>query len=132
MGNNSNKEDCESIPIWVQTINENPDMLHLDYTPAVHKLAGGGLKAALAILPLLHGEDIWERLRAQRVLEGVIQRTYDWKPGQGYPPQSNGEQEFKTLWQQMGNYNGDASAEVRTASEKKWKEWLQNQIEKDE
>jgi hypothetical protein len=132
MMDNSNTEDCENIPAWIRAINENPDMLHLDYTPAVYKLSACGPKAAIATLPLLQSDNALERLRAQRVLEGVIHRKYGWKPGQGYLLGSNGEEKTKALWEEMGNYHVDASPGARAASIKKWGKWLQNQIAKDE
>ena len=132
MNDTKNKGGDERIPLWVAAINENPDILHSDYTPAVHKLSECGFEAAIAILPLLDSEDALERLRAQRVLEGVVQRAYGWKPGQGFPPESNGEKEIKNLMQEMGNYRADASKDERIAAIEKWEYWLQTKLEGDE
>ena len=119
----------QNIPALVNDINKQPDILHLDYTPSVHKLSECGLDAITAILPLLSSHDSWERLRAQRVLEGVIQRKYGWQPGQGYPPGSNGEEKVRKLLLEMGNYQAEVSKEIQTASILKWKNWLQNQVQ---
>jgi hypothetical protein len=132
MNNNMNKLDFEKISQLIKTINQNPDMLHLDFTPSVHKLSEYGLNAVTAILPLLDSESFWERFRAQRVLEGVIQRRYGWKSGQGYPPGSNGEEKVRVLLHEMGNYHADTSKEVRAISINKWKNWLQTQMNEDE
>ncbi len=132
MNYHENTNDCKNINLWIETINENPDMLHLDYTPSVHKLSECGLLAGIAILALLDREDTWERYRAQRVLEGVVQRKYGWQAGHGYPPGSDGEERVRNLFREMGSYQADASMEARTASIEKWKNWLQAQIQKDE
>ena len=132
MNNKTNRVNCEDLPLLIETINQHPDLLHLDYTPSVHKLSECGLQAVMEILPLLDSNDTWERFRAQRVLEGVVQRRYGWKAGQGYPVESNGEEKVRVLINEMGNYQADASKEVRTISIKKWKNWLQTQMHEDE
>ena len=113
------------IPVLVKTINDNPDILHLDYTPSVHRLSEHGLEAVQAILPLLNSKDKWERIRAERVLEGVIYRLNGWKPGVGYPENSNGEQKARELLLLNGNYQADASEEIRQSSINKWQLWLE-------
>lgn len=120
-------KDNSKIDSLVKVINENPDMLHLDYTPAVHELGESGLGALEAILPLLNSIDELERLRALRVLEGVINRSNGWKPGIGYPEGSDGEQKTRELLQLNGNYQYDAPLEQRTASIAKWEQWLKEQ-----
>jgi hypothetical protein len=113
------------IHALVQAINDNPDMLHLDYTPSVHQLSEYGLEAVQAILPLLNSKDEWERRRAERVLEGVIYRLNGWKPGVGFPDNSNGEQKVGELLQLNGNYQANASEETRQSSINKWELWLE-------
>lgn len=130
--NNLRMNDCKDIDLWIETIHENADILHLDYTPSVQKLSECGLKAALAVLPLLNNKDVWQRYRAQRVLEGVIQRKYGWKPGSGYPSDSHGEENVKNHFSEMGNYQANDSQEKRKESIEKWEHWLQAQIQKDE
>ena len=129
MNDAENTRNCENIPILVNNINKNPDMLHLDYTPAVHALSKCGLKALGAILPLLNSKDVWERQRAQRVLEGVVQRRHGWKPGQGFPKDFNGEEKTRDLFHQMGNYRAGSSENERIASIAKWKAWLKAQTD---
>lgn len=113
------------IPALVKAINDNPDMLHLDYTPSVHQLSELGLEAVRAILHLLDSKDKWERLRAARVLEGVIYRLNGWKPGTGYPENSMGEQKARELLLLNGNYQADAAVEIRQSSINKWQLWLE-------
>ncbi|HSI77827.1 MAG TPA: hypothetical protein VK957_18150 [Lunatimonas sp.] len=120
-------KDSLNIDSLVKVINENPDRLHLDYTPAVHQLIEYGVEAIEAVLPSLNSQDKWERLRALRVLEGVINRQNGWKSGIGFPDGSDGEQKTRELLQQNGNYQYDAPIEQRTSSIAKWKEWLKGQ-----
>ncbi|PTX61610.1 hypothetical protein C8N46_104253 [Kordia periserrulae] len=119
-----NSPNTDKITSLVKIINEHPDNLHQDYTPAVHELIDYGNEAIKAVLPLWNSDDIWERYRAQRVVEGVLQQKLGWKAGQGYPKDSNGEQQFLALWKANGNYNAEASEEERLASIQKWKDWL--------
>ena len=121
MKENKSKENILEL---INKINDDPDVLHLDYTPAVHQLSTYGIDAAKAVLPLLDSEDIWERYRAQRVIEGVVQRIYGWQPGQGYPKASDGEEKIKKLFLQLGNYQANSSTENRKASIQKWDKWL--------
>lgn len=117
-------KDCSNMSNLVQTINDSPDMLHIDYTPSVHLLCGCGLEAIKGIVPLLNSENNLERLRAQRVLEGVINRKYGWKGGVGFPHGSEDEEKVKILMEENGNYQYNASIENRSASIEKWEQWL--------
>ena len=126
------KKNSEDIPELISKINNDPDLLHLDYTPAVHQLSECGIDAAIAVLPLLDSSEIWERYRAQRVLEGVVQRMYGWQPGKGYPVGIDGEEKVKKLFIKMGNYQADASIEIRNASIIKWEKWLKERLKDNE
>ena len=117
------RNPCQEIPRWVAAINDNPDSLHPDYTPAVHKLSGCGLAAAMAILPLLSSLKEPERLRAQRILEGVIKRRFGWKPAKGFP-NYEAEQSYEAMLLLNGNYQATASEENRRQAIDKWNHWL--------
>lgn len=124
---NSNKKDIPSndeISSLIKNINVHPDNLHIDYTPAVHKLCEYGLDAIKAVLHLLNSTDCFERYRAQRVVEGVIQRRFGWKAGQGYPKDADGEEQFLALWLANGDYTAEASEKIRLEAIKKWESWL--------
>lgn len=105
-----------------QAINEQPDALHGDYTPAVHALVRLGLAALPAVLPLLESEDRFTRLRAQRVLEGV---TREWA-ARHTPPRTRpgAAHRWRALWSLNGNYDWEADAAARARSVTLWKEWL--------
>lgn len=126
------KKNSKDIPELISKINNDPDLLHLDYTPAVHQLSECGIDAAIAVLPLLNSTEIWERYRAQRVLEGVVRRMYGWQPGKGYPVGIDGEEKVKKLFIKMGNYQADASIEIRNASMIKWEKWLKEKLKDNE
>lgn len=126
------KDQCNDIPEWVRTINDNPDMLHLDYTPSVHRLSECGLAAVHAILPLLDSKDTNERLRAQRVLEGVIKRRFGWLSGQGFLSGSGGEGKTTALFMINGNYQYDGLLKARRDAIKKWKYWLSQNTDEHE
>ena len=123
---------CEDLPALIRELNHDPDILHLDYTPAVRRLTECGLEAVWAILPVLDSEDSWERLRAQRVLEGVMQRRYGWRPGRGFSGKKSRETEMLTLMRANGNYRAGAPRPQRRKSIRLWKDWLRRPNSKDE
>ncbi len=51
---------CNEIPACVKAINENPDELHLNYTPVVYNLSECGLEAAMAVITLLQNDNFEE------------------------------------------------------------------------
>lgn len=118
------------IETLVQTINDDPDRLHLDYTPSVLKLSELGLPAAKAVLDLLDAPEFLTRKRAQRVLEGVVMRLYGWVPGLGYTDPHEGQKKTQDLLKANGNYRADASPDERRNAIGKWRRWIETQ-EKD-
>jgi len=52
----------------VETIDDNPDRLHVDVTPSVRELSALRLPAAKAVLPLMDHANKVTRMRAFRVL----------------------------------------------------------------
>ena len=121
---NTNNTNEDKIASLVKSINENPDMAHLDYTPAVFELITFEKEAIAAVLPLLNSTDKMERYRAQCVVEGVIQRNFGWKAGQGFPINSKGEELMREFWKANGNYNAAAVEKDRLAAIEKWEVWL--------
>jgi hypothetical protein len=117
----SGKADSEAERL-AQTINEQPDSLHGDYTPAVHALVRLGLAALPVVVPLLESEDRFTRLRAQRVLEGV---TREWVKRSAAPKTRPGATyRWRALWSENGDYDWQADAAARAASVTRWREWL--------
>jgi hypothetical protein len=108
----------------VARLDVDPDMLHNDYTPAVWALCAHELEGAIAVLDALGSGDEMTRLHASRVLSCAVSRHFGWRPGQGYPAGSGGEERFRALWSANGEYAHDAPATVRAASIERWRAWL--------
>ena len=99
-------------------------MLHADYTPAVWALCAHVLEGAVAVLDALESPEVMTRLHASRVLSCGVSRHFGWRPGQGHPDGSAGEERFRTIWRDNGDYAHDAPAPARAASVRAWRAWL--------
>ena len=122
------KSEKLQVAELLKQINENPDLLHYDYTPAVYKLIGIGRPALrFGVLELLLSKDRDTRMHAQRVLEGVTLAEMGFERGYGWPNGENGQEknkEWQQLWESNGAYSFDAPEEVRQAAYDKWQQWL--------
>lgn len=118
-------EQSDEIKQLIETIDDNPDRLHVDITPSVLRLSELGLSAARAVLELLDAPDFWTRRRAQRVLEGVVMRHHGWVPGRGYPDPHEGQEQTQALLEANGNYQADAPQEARRDAIERWRRWLE-------
>lgn len=108
----------------VAAINEHPDHLHGDRTPAVDALIAHGLPALPHILPLLESDDELTRLRAQRVLEGA---TLAWtKEHTSARPLTHADtQAWQQLWTRNGPYDWRADSVARREAVRRWRAWLE-------
>lgn len=104
-------------------INEDPDLLHFDYTPAVHELIDIGAPAIPPALDLMLSEDSDTRLRAERFLEGVTLKEHGFVFGQGWKKPSS-EGDWRQFWKRLGSIDYKASREERVASISLWRAWL--------
>ncbi|HZE70838.1 MAG TPA: hypothetical protein VE135_15115 [Pyrinomonadaceae bacterium] len=120
------EQDAE-IKMLIQTIDDDPDRLHLDHTASVQRLIELGLPAAMAVLDLLNATDSLTRLRAQRVLEGVVMQLHGWTPGRGYAD-SEGQGKTLSLLKANGDYQADAPPRKRRKAIEKWQRWLEVQM----
>jgi len=66
-------------------IDDDPDPLHLDMTPAVRALGDVGDRAVPPLLDLLLADSDETRLHAQRALELIVYRRHGFEPGRGFP-----------------------------------------------
>lgn len=107
----------------VKHLNESPDKLHGDYTPASMQLIGLGEPAIGAVLQLMLSPDAETRLRAQRVLEGITMRTHGFAAGQGWTD-PDGEARWRGFWRGLGDLDWEASLEDRRRSVAVWQSWL--------
>jgi hypothetical protein len=105
-------------------INDDIDVLHAEYTPAVHELIAIGLPSLRhGVLDLLLSEDIDTRYRAQTVLEGVTCNQYGSAMGRGWKNE-NQQTAWLELLEEMGSHNYKASLEERKTSYDRWARWL--------
>jgi len=114
----------DEIERLVASINDRPDLLHGDRTPAVDALIEHGLAALPHVLPLLESEDEFTRLRAQRVLEGATQAWVRGEQGPARQLTQGSAQAWQRLWRENGSYDWRAAKEARTAVVGLWREWL--------
>jgi hypothetical protein len=104
-------------------LNDDPDPLHADYTPAVHELIRVGRPAIAQALDLIVSGDWYTRLRAERVLEGVTLVEHGFVFGQGWS-RPGGEAEWRRFWARLGNLDFEAPLDKRAASVALWRAWL--------
>lgn len=107
----------------VAAINDNPNLLHGDRTPAVEALVQRGMDALPHVLPLLEQGDEPTRMRAQRVLEGVS-RAWVHERTPARPLTQGAAAEWQRLWRENGSYDWRAPAAAREEAVRLWREWL--------
>jgi hypothetical protein len=107
----------------LRRIDEEPDPLHQDQTPAVQALAAAGRPAIPGLLDLLAAPATDTRMRAQRAFEGLLMRELGFVPGKGFST-PDGEQRFRALWLAQGNYAFDGPPADRAAAITAWRAWL--------
>jgi HEAT repeat protein len=116
--------DPDALSASLKTLNDAPDMAHLDMTPAVESLSEMGLDAVSPLLDLLMDDDEMTRLHAQRALEGIVNRMHGFQSGRGFPTPA-AEQEMRNEWQSNGSYDYAAPVAARAAAVEKWRTWLE-------
>ena len=95
----------DALRALLQTLDDAPDRLHLDLTPAALALPALGAAAAPALLDLMRAAAPMTRLHAQRAFEGLIARL-----GIAAPPGPA--------------YAHDAAAPARQAAVQRWRDAL--------
>lgn len=113
----------EKIEILVGKLEDNPDRLHMDITPAVLSLAKFDPTLIMPFLAdAMLSDSEMARLHAQRALEQSLMRHFGFVPGKGWTT-PKGEEVFAQVWRTNGNYSFDAPKPKREASVKKWLEY---------
>ena len=107
----------------IARINERPDKLHGDYTPAAMRLIDLGEPALGAMLPLMLDRDPDTRLRAQRVMEGITMKAHGFIAGRGWETPS-GERQWRDLWRELGDVDWEAAEDARKTGVVLWGRWL--------
>lgn len=113
-----------AIQALVAKLDADADALHLDSTPAVQALAELGVPGGCAVLDALASTDAMTRLHAERVLEGVLSRRHDFRPGRGFPDQYAEDYVKTTL--DVIDYHHDGVPEGRALGIVRWRVWLQH------
>jgi hypothetical protein len=116
----------DALPALIAAINDAPDRLHIEMTPAVHALSEMGLAAIPSILPLLESGEERTRQRAQKALELITRKLLA-----GAMPQRPLSQEagaaWSALWRENGSYDWNAPEPARRASIDRWRSWIEEQ-----
>jgi len=106
-------------------INDAPDPLHFEQTPAVRSLVEAGMVALPMVFTLMESSDEQTRQRAQYVLASVVLQDIT-RQVQPRPLTSDAMSAWEKLRQENGFYQWDAPEVKRAASIDLWKRWLQH------
>jgi hypothetical protein len=112
----------------VAAIDDDPDSLHGDRTPAVDALVAHGLAALGEVLPLLEHAPELTRLRAQRVLEGVTLAWVRERVKENRPLTRSDTRAWQELWTANGAYDWQGTPDERRASVARWRAWLSGRV----
>ncbi|WP_158892909.1 hypothetical protein [Amycolatopsis anabasis] len=123
--------DSREVEELLAAIDDDPDPLHLDYTPAMWALAELGWPVAPSLLDLMETAGDQTRLRAARALELIVDREHGFVAGRGFPgPEA--EDAVRALWARNGDYRYDAEEAARVESVRRWRDWLARRGEPEE
>jgi len=111
----------EKLNDLIKNIDDEPDKLHNDITPAVLELGRSGFEALPYLIEPLSSPDSMTRLHAQRALEYILLYHFGWVPGVENDPKISDS--FKNLWNSNGGYQYDASEQKRKKSIDTWMAW---------
>jgi hypothetical protein len=115
--------DVARIEAYVRAIDDDPDELHLDVTPASRALGEIGLPAVPALLDLLTANAEETRLHAQRAIEAVIYGQHGFVAGRGFPS-AEAEQRARADLVEAG-YDHAAPAAEREAAVGRLRAWYE-------
>jgi len=118
----------DALAASLLTINDAPDLLHSDMTPAVQTIGEIGIKAVPQLLELLMSDDGNTRLHAQRALELIVSRIYGFHPGKCFLT-SESDLKARNAWRDHGNYDYSADATARSIATSNLRDWLQTLME---
>jgi hypothetical protein len=113
----------------VKEINIDPEIFHGDYTPAVYELIGIGRPAVGPCLKLFLSGDEDTRLRASRVITGIIYREHGFRMGLGFTIEG-GEEKCRKLFKENGTLDYLSSEDVRKKEVGNWRRYFSIQDKK--
>jgi hypothetical protein len=100
-----------ALEACLATLDDAPDTLHSDYTPAVACLIELGDPALPPLLDKLMADHEDTRLHAQRAVEGITLRRF-----------SSDRERWRSWWSSIG-YEHDAGPAARAAAVARLREW---------
>lgn len=106
----------------IAALDEHPDPLHHDQTPAVGELASMGLRAVAPLTTPLGSERQETRMRAQRAWESIVYARHGFVGGQGFPD-ADAEAAAVADLREVA-YAFDDAPEQRAAALERLREWL--------
>lgn len=108
----------------IKHFDEEPFILHWNYTPAVEKLIELGMPSLRhGVLELLLSPNRDTRQRAATVLVAVTMYRMGWRPISTWPNEES-RRAYENLMKANGSYSVDDPESLRRASYKKWKKWV--------
>jgi len=113
----------DAVDACLSVINDAPDPLHYDVTPAVVALAQMGVRVLPSMLRLLDSPDALTRQRAQKVLERVTLKDVS----EAAKPRALSDaaaSKWTALWAENGSYQWDAPEPQRRAAIERWRQWI--------
>ena len=116
----------DALSALQHTINDAPDMLHFEQTPAVRSLVESGMAALPTVFTLMESGDAQTRQRAQYVLASIVLSDITQRL-QPRPLTNDALAAWEKLQQQNGSYRWDAPESARATSIDLWKQWLRDQ-----
>ena len=111
----------QAMEACLRTLNDGPDELHLDYTPAVRCLTEIGPPALEPLLPYLLRDEEITRMRAQRAVEGITIRLFKVNDEN----QAEVEARWRKWWKEMG-YAYDGDPETRQTGVARLRAWVKS------
>ena len=119
-------EVSKRISTLISTLDVDPDVLHSNFTSAVHELIAIGPPAIPKLLDVMLVDQYITRRRAITALEIITMQTRGFRLGRGWE-EAEGEAKWRQWWLSMGNLRSDAARAEREQAIKKWRDWLDTQ-----
>ena len=117
-----------SLPELIAAIDDAPDKLHAESTPATEALIDQGIDALPAVIPLLASPDPDTQMRAAYVLEMVTMELFGFRPGQGWEDFAH-EIRWRDFWTAMMVGTPNEAGELDAASMvAHWQSWLDHRL----
>jgi hypothetical protein len=120
--NSTISENRNDVAEIVKKIDDSPDPLHRELTPAAHRLIKIGQAALPSVIPLLASDNSDTRIHAACVLSCVTEEMCGHELGTSRTDEEWSK--WKALWERMGDYRTDSLPERRTECVRRWTAWV--------